>query len=77
MNQAPIQEIKRNLIQALVIIKETVDLSIPLLKTNQRKMAVALWEAFLREFIAYLRNRSKATGMNLMRYISLTRILFK
>lgn len=77
MDQTAFQDIKAKMVQALVLVKEAFDLSVPLLKTRQRKTIVALWEAFLREFIVYHRHRSKATGVNLIGSISLRKILFR
>ncbi|NLP19029.1 MAG: hypothetical protein GX376_08060 [Firmicutes bacterium] len=77
MDKVTFQDIKVKMDQALALIKEALDLSIPLLKTRQRKTIVALWEAFIREFILYHKYRSRATGVNLINSISLRRILFR
>lgn len=77
MDQAAFLNIKGKMTQAMALIKEALDLSIPLLKNKQRKKIVALWESFIKEFITYHKYRSKATGVNLLSGISLRRILFR
>ncbi len=77
MDQKALQDIKAKMFQALALVKEALDLSIPLLKTRHRKTIVALWEAFMKEFIIYHRHRSKATGVNLIGSISLRRVFFR
>lgn len=75
MTQVTIGEVKSKMMQALNLIKEAVNMSIPLLRTEQNKNIIALWEAFIREFLGFIKRRSKETGDgDLMSYISLTRI---
>lgn len=74
MTQPTIKEIKYKMSQALALIKEALNMSIPLLITDQRENIIALWEAFIREFIGYIKRRSKDAGTNLMNYISISRI---
>ena len=77
MNRIAYRNVKENIIKALALIKEAIDISIPMLRTNQRNNVVILWEAFAREIIFYVRRRSEDTGMNLSGYISIKRIFFK
>lgn len=65
------------MVQALVLIKEAVNMSVPFLKTSQKNSIVILWEMFIREIVLYIRHRSKETGTNLIGNISLKRIWFK
>jgi dsDNA-binding SOS-regulon protein len=74
MTQPTIKDIKNKMSQALALIKEALNMSIPLLKTEQRENIVALWEAFIREFMGFIKQRSKEAGANLMSYISIRRI---
>ncbi len=63
--------------KALALIKEALDISISMLKTNQENNIVMLWEEFAREIILYIRQKSKETGINFSNYISMKRIFFK
>jgi len=77
MNQITPGNVKSKMVQALALIKEALDMSIPLLKTDQRGNIEMLWEAFVAEFIRHIKNRSRETGINLIRNISIRRIWFK
>ncbi|MGI5883252.1 MAG: hypothetical protein ACOX7L_09300 [Dethiobacteria bacterium] len=77
MDQATTKNIKTKMMQALGLIREALEMSIPLLETNRKKDVVLLWEAFLREFVGYIRRRSKETGVNLASNISLRKIWFR
>ncbi|NLJ40341.1 MAG: hypothetical protein GX352_01825 [Clostridiales bacterium] len=74
MNRATPRNVKEKMVKALALIKEALDMSIPMLRTNQKNNIVLLWEAFIREIIIYVRCRSKEIGINLSRYISKRRI---
>ncbi len=74
MNRVTPRNVKDKMVQALALIKEAVNMSVPFLKTNQRNSIVTLWEVFIREIILYIRLRSKETGTNLIGNISLKRI---
>lgn len=76
MNRATPENIGEELSQALALIKEALDMSAPLFGTDQEAGAVMLWEAFIKEFIGYVRQRSAEKGINLMSRISITKILF-
>ena len=76
MNQDTMRNIKHKMIQALILIKEALDMSIPLLRTNQKNNIVMMWEAFARETIFYIKYRSKETKSNLIDNVSITRIWF-
>jgi hypothetical protein len=77
MDQATPKNIKAKMMQALGLIREALEMSIPLLETNRKKDVVLLWEAFLREFVGYIKRRSKETGVNLASNISLRKIWFR
>ena len=77
MKQVTPQNIKAKMFQALDLIKEALDMSIPLFRTEQKNNIVALWEAFIKEFIVYIRHRSRETGINLINKISIGKIWFK
>lgn len=77
MNRIAYRNVKEKIIKASTLIKEALDMSIPMLKTNQRNSIVMLWEAFAREIVFHVRRRSNETGMSLSSYISLKKILFK
>ncbi len=76
MNRATPENIGEELSQALALIKEALDMSAPLFGTDQEDSVVMLWEAFIKEFIGYVRQRSAEEGINLMSRISITKILF-
>ena len=63
--------------QALSLIKEALDSSLPLLQSEHKQGVVALWEAFLRECLSYIKQKSKETGSNLLGYVSFNRIWFR
>jgi hypothetical protein len=77
MNRITPKNVKEKMVQALALIKEAVDMSIPLLKTERQESIVMLWETFIGEFIDYIKLRSKETGVNLISKISIRRIWFK
>lgn len=75
MTQVTVGEVKAKMMQALNLIKEAVNMSIPLLRTEQKRNIITLWEAFIREFLGFIKRRSKEAGDgDLMSYISLTKI---
>lgn len=74
MEQGSLSEIRSKMSSALTLIKEAVDISLPLLNNNQRERTIALWEDFLREFITYIKSKSRQTGRNLFSYLSFRRI---
>ncbi|NLK01022.1 MAG: hypothetical protein GX318_07285 [Clostridia bacterium] len=74
MDRITFRNIKNKMIQALALMQEALDMSIPLLKSNQNNNIVMLWENFVKEFMGYIRHRSKESGVNLMSKISLRRI---
>lgn len=76
MNRATYRNAREKIIKASVLIKEALDISITLLRTNQRNNIIMLWEAFARDIISYVRRRSKETGTKLTGYISIKRIFF-
>jgi hypothetical protein len=63
-------KIKNILSQALALIKEAVDESLPLLGDGRSKEITALWEEFLRELFAYIKQKSRETRRNLFASIS-------
>lgn len=67
-------EIHAKMTQALILIKEALNISLPLLRGEQRQGVVALWEGFLREILTFIRKTSKESGLNLISYISFNRI---
>ncbi len=77
MNQATLRNIKAKMLQALALIKEALNMSIPLFRTEQKNNIVMLWEAFAKELIGYIRYRSRETGVNLLSNISIRRIWFR
>lgn len=77
MDNVTPMDVKNKMIQALAHVKEALDMSIPLLKTNQKHNIISLWEAFIKEFIQYTRRRSKETETNLIGSVSLRKIWFK
>jgi len=70
-----VAEVRGKMSQALSLIKEAVDLSIPLVQSDGREEMKLLWEDFIREFIRYTRHESKQTGTDLISLVSLARIL--
>ncbi|NMA54442.1 MAG: hypothetical protein GX952_00745 [Firmicutes bacterium] len=77
MNQTSLEDIKTKMDQASAFIEQAMDLSVPLLKTNQKNNVTALWEAFIKRTIAYDRQKAKLVGTNLIKNISLSRIMFR
>lgn len=77
MNRATYGNVKEKMVEALALIKEALDMSISMFKTNQENNIIMLWEAFAREIMLYIRRRSKETGINFSNYISVKRIFFK
>ncbi len=75
MTQDKVAEVRGKMSQALSLIKEAVDLSIPLVQSDGREEMKLLWEDFIREFIRYTRHESKQTGTDLISLVSLARIL--
>jgi len=67
-------EIRNKMIKALALVKEALDLSIPLLGSVQRQEIVTLWEDFLREFLGHIRSKSRQSGQNLFACLSFKRI---
>jgi len=60
----------------MVIIKETVDQSLEamLRGREESKEVTALWENFLREFLGYIKQKSRETGRNLFAAVSFHRV---
>lgn len=77
MNQSNLSEVRSRMARALALIKEAVDISLPLLGNEQREGIVALWEDFLREFFSYIKKRGRETSCNLFACISFRRIWIK
>ena len=77
MNRATYKNVRGKMARALTLIKEALDISISMLKTNQENSIIMLWEEFMREIILYIRHKSKETGINFSNYISMKRIFFK
>ena len=77
MNRATYKNVKGKMAKALTLIKEALDISISMLRTNQENNIAMLWEEFMREIILYIRHKSRETGINFSNYISMKRIFFK
>lgn len=77
MNQSNLSEVRFRMDRALALIKEAVDISLPLLGNEQREEIIALWEDFLREFFSYIKKRGRETRRNLFSCISFRRIWVK
>lgn len=77
MHQEDLSELRSRMARALVLIKEAVDLSLPLLGNGQRERVVALWEEFLREFFSYVKKKGRETRRNLFSCLSFRRIWVK
>ncbi|MDI9475502.1 MAG: hypothetical protein ACOX0L_04235 [Natronincolaceae bacterium] len=77
MNRATYKNVKGKMAKALTLIKEALDISISMLRTNQENNIAMLWEEFMREIILYIRHKSRETGINFSNYISMRRIFFK
>ncbi len=75
MSSDKVTEVKEKMLQALMLIMEAAELSIPLIKQGKKEEMKVLWEDFIREFIRYTKNKSKETGIDLISMISLVRIL--
>lgn len=74
MTPSTSEEVKNKMKQALILLKEAINMSIPLLRTEQRTNIIGLWEAFMREFLSFINRRSKETGASLINSISLSKI---
>lgn len=75
MTEPSVYDVKAKMVQALNLIKEAVDMTIPLLSTEQKRNIITLWEAFIREFLGFVKKRSKESGSgDLMGHISLRKI---
>ncbi len=77
MNRSTPRDIKAKMLQALPLMKEALDMSIPLMKSGQKRNIIMLWEAFIGEFINYIKYKSNQTGINLINNISIRRIWFR
>lgn len=77
MNRNTPRDVKAKMIQALSLMKEALDMSIPLIKSGQKRSIIMLWEAFIGEFIDYIKYKSNQTGINLIDNISIKRIWFR
>lgn len=77
MDKNTMDSIKTKMIQALSLIKEAFDQSVPLLKTGQKNDIVILWETFIREALDYIKQKSKESGSNLINSISISKIWFR
>lgn len=75
MNQEKTSEIRTKMVQALSLMKQAVDLTLPLVKSGSKESMKVLWEEFLKEFIRYIKVKGQETGINLISLISITRIL--
>ena len=77
MDKNTMDNVKTKMIQALSLIKEAFDQSVPLLKTGQKNDIVILWETFIREALDYIKQKSKESGSNLINSISISKIWFR
>lgn len=71
-----LEQVRAKLSQALVVIREAVDISLQIMSQgpSKAKEVSALWENFLREFLSYIKQKSRETGRNLFAAISFPRI---
>ena len=75
MNQDQAKEVRNKLGQALLLIKEAVDLSVFLVKKEGKEQIKVLWEDFIRDFVSYTKKKSQETGVDLTSLVSLRRII--
>jgi hypothetical protein len=75
-NEQNEQSIAFHLQQALSHLEMALDQSIQLIQTNEslKKKIGKDWEAFLGEFIGYVRDKGKQSQINLLSFISFPRI---
>lgn len=66
--------LKERLGQAIVLVKESVDISIEIIKKGASKDVTGLWEEFLSVFIKHIRLKSRESGKNLLANINFSRI---
>ncbi|MBF7082213.1 hypothetical protein IT084_04390 [Desulfallas sp. Bu1-1] len=72
-----LSQVKSNMTRAMALIKEAVDTSLPLLKNEQKRAVIHLWEKFLGEFFFHVKKKGRESGSNLFSHISLWRIRAK
>ena len=77
LEQPTTTEIRAKMDQALTLLKEALNSSLPLLRSEQKDRIILLWESFLREFFSYAKQKSRETGANFMSLISFHRIWLK
>ncbi len=77
MQQDATSEIRVKMTQALGLLKEALNISLPLLHTNQKQGVIAIWEGFIREVVTTVKRRSHESGLNLLSFISFKRIWLK
>jgi translation initiation factor 2B subunit (eIF-2B alpha/beta/delta family) len=75
LDQEKVNEVRAKMVQALLLIKEAVDLSLTLVKYGEKESMRLLWEDFIKEFIRYIKKKSRETGINLISLISFSRII--
>ena len=74
MSQGELSEVRSRMAGALVLLREAVDLSLPLLDSEQKGQVVALWEDFLREFFRHVKKKGRESRLNLFSCLSFRRI---
>ncbi|SFH29544.1 hypothetical protein SAMN05660649_04626 [Desulfotomaculum arcticum] len=74
-NQDELYIIQSKIDQALNLLKDAVDISIPLLDNEQRGAVIGLWEEFFAEFLSHINKKGQKTGYNLISLISLMRLM--
>lgn len=72
-----IKELENRLKYIMNYLKETLALSVQLMEEdpNERKRVNKYWEDFLVHFLQFVRTQEKESGQNLLKGISLTRLI--
>ncbi|NLJ75852.1 MAG: hypothetical protein GX325_01155 [Peptococcaceae bacterium] len=74
MNHGNLSEVREKMSQSLRTIKEIVDLTLPYLKSTQRKEVIGMWEDFLGELIRHIKIKGRENKCNLFANISFHRV---
>ena len=70
-NQMELDMVHSDLSQALNLIKNALDISMPYLDNEQKGAVLGLWQEFFGKFFRHINKKGNETGYNLFSLISL------
>ncbi len=72
---SPKEELETTICQIIPLMRQAVDLSLALRKEGENSYVTESWEEFLGEFLRYIKVRGTEQGENLLKDISMGKVL--